>query len=159
MGFFETLRRVLTGGEIGGEDWPIDRRLGAAWDVNEVGSGADDATNRPVEGTSGFDRQQWEKKLQRVLGGLPGTRGEWNDLLTEAAALGFNAEWVEARKRDEFVLLVRRAVADRCVTEAEHWTLEMARDLIGLTESDAEAVLRAIVAEANAFYGKAVVEE
>jgi hypothetical protein len=53
-------------------------------------------------------------------------------------------------------MLVRQAVSDRHVTEDEHHKLELARDLIGLPEDKAEAILHAIVAEAEAFFGKPV---
>lgn len=159
MGFLDTLRRVLAGGEAGADDLPIDRRLGEAWGVNEVGSGADDTTDRPVEGTSPYDRDQWAKKLTRVLAGLPGSRAEWSDLTTEAAALGLDPDWVAARHRAEFALLIRRAVADRRVTELEHLRLELARELIGIPAPEAESVLLATIAEANAFFGKPVVRD
>ena len=53
-------------------------------------------------------------------------------------------------------MLVRRAVADRKVTEDEHQKLDLARDLIGLSEADAEAALHDIVAEAKSFFDKSV---
>ncbi len=159
MAFLDTLRRVMAGGEAGADELPIDRRLGEAWGINEVGSGADDTTDRPTEGTSAFDRNQWEKKLQRVLGALPGSRGQWDDLALEAAALGFEPGWVADRHRAEFALLVRRAVADRIVTEAEHLKLELARELLGIPVPDADALLMATLDEANAFFGKPVVRD
>jgi len=158
MGFFDTLRRVMTGDQAGADDLPIDRRLGDQWGLDEVGSGADDHTDRPAEGTSAFDRQQWERKLSRILDELPDSRGQWDDLTVEAAALGLDPGWLARRQRAEFVLLVRRAVADRAVTEAEHRRLDMARELIGISEPDAEAVLHAVVGEAESFFGKPVVE-
>ncbi|MCA1684739.1 MAG: hypothetical protein LC745_01885 [Planctomycetia bacterium] len=158
MGFYDALKRVLGGGQAGADEWPIDRRLGESWGVNEVGSGADDTTDRPAEGTSAFDRRQWERKLKRVLDKLPGSQGEWDDLMTEAGALGFDPRWVAERRRAEFALLVRRAVSDRVVTDAEHRKLDLARELLGVTEPEAEAVLKEVVGEARAFFGKPVVE-
>ena len=158
MGFFDALRRVLAGGQAGADELPIDRRLGDDLGFNEVGTGADDHTDRPVEDTSAFDRRQWERKLKRILDELPGSHGEWGDLMVEAGALGFDPDWVAQRQRAEFALLVRRAVADRAVTEAEHRKLDLARELIGIPEPEAETILHSIVAEAESFYGKPVVE-
>ena len=55
-------------------------------------------------------------------------------------------------------MLIRQAVSDRHVTEEEHRKLDLARDLIGIPEAEAEAILHAIVAEAEAFFGKPVEE-
>jgi hypothetical protein len=156
MGFFDALRRVLAGGQVGADEMPIDRRLGDAWGFGEVGSGADDNSDLPAETTGAFDRRQWERKLKRILDELPGSRGEWGDLMVEANALGLDPAWVAERQRAEFDLLVRRAVADRSVTEAEHRKLDLARELVGLSETEAEAVLNAVVAEAESFFGKPV---
>lgn len=158
MGFFDTVRRVMAGGQAGTGDLPIDRRLGDQWGLDEVGSGADDNTDRPTEGTGAYDQQQWERKLSRILDELPGSRDQWDDLMIEAGALGFDPEWLARRQGAEFALLVRRAVADRAVTEAEHRKLDLARELIGIPEPEAEAVLRAIVGEAESIFGKPVVE-
>jgi hypothetical protein len=154
MGFFDALQRVLGGGQIGADGLPIDRRLGDDLGLNEVGSGADDNSSQPIEGTSAFDRRLWERKLKRVLDELPGSRGEWDDLMVEAGALGFDAGWVAQRQRAEFALLVRRAVADRVITEPEHRKLDLARELIGLSNDEAEAVLSGVVAEVHAFFEK-----
>jgi hypothetical protein len=163
MAFFDTLRRVLTGDLAKVDTRPTtatDRRgLGDAWGLDEVGSGADDHTERPVEDTSAFDRRQWERKLKRILDELPGSRGEWDDLMLEAASLGFDPGWVAQRERAEFALLVRRAVADRAVTEAELRKLELARKLIGMPEPEAEKALHAIVAEAESFFSAPVVKK
>jgi hypothetical protein len=160
MAFYETLRRVLGGGVAADlEDRSKERGLGDAWGLNEVGSGADDQTDRPVEGTSAFDRRQWERKLKRILDELPASQHEWGELMVEAGALGFDPDWVAQRQRAEFALLVRRAVADQAVTEAEHRKLELARELIGIPEGEAELVLHSIVSEAETFFGKPVVEE
>ena len=55
-------------------------------------------------------------------------------------------------------MLIRQAVSDRHVTEEEHRKLDLARDLIGIPEAEAESLLHAIVAEAEAFFGKPVEE-
>jgi hypothetical protein len=77
--------------------------------------------------------------------------------MLEAASLAFDPGWVAQRQRAEFALLVRRAVADRTVTEAELPKLELARELIGIPEPEAERVLHAIVAEAESFFRAPVV--
>jgi hypothetical protein len=70
--------------------------------------------------------------------------------------MDFDPAWVAQCSRDEFALLVRRAVADRVVTEAEHRKLDLARDLIGIPDAEAETILHAIVAEAETFFGGSV---
>ena len=46
---------------------------------------------------------------------------------------------LRAQVEDEFRLLIRRAVADRKLTPQEHRKLDLARDLIGISEAEAEA--------------------
>ena len=53
-------------------------------------------------------------------------------------------------------MLVRRAVADRLFTEAEHRKIDLARDLMGIPEPDAEEILHQVVVEAEKFFGGAV---
>ena len=106
--------------------------------------------------TGAYDRDQWRKKLKLILEKLPESRAQWDDLIQEAGALGLDTAWVEQCQREEFALMVRRAVADLGVTLQEHHKLELARTLIGLSEDEAEATLHAIAAEAEAFFGKPV---
>ena len=103
-----------------------------------------------------YDRAQWAKKLKRVLEELPDSRPQWDDVVAEAKAMGFDPDWVSGRQRDEFLMLLRRTVADRVVTEAEHRKLELARDLIGIPDAEAEAALPDVVAEAESFFGDKV---
>jgi hypothetical protein len=56
----------------------------------------------------------------------------------------------------EFSLMMRRAVADRHVTPEEHSKIDLARSLIDIPEAEAEAMLQAIVREAESFFGNAV---
>jgi hypothetical protein len=143
MGFFDTLRRVLTGDDprpTATSD--VDRRAGLL---------------PPEAGTPGvYDLTQWQKKLKRILDELPGSQSQWADLMAEERAMGFDPQWVRRCQLEEFHLLVRRAVSDRHFTEADHRKLDLARDLIGIPELEAEAILHAIVAEAEAFFGKPV---
>jgi hypothetical protein len=103
-----------------------------------------------------YDQTNWLKKLKRILDGLPESRPEWDDLVAEARALNFDPDWVARSQVDEFMLLVRRAVADGVFTEPEHRKLDLARDLIGIPEAEAEAALSSIVAEAESFFGKTI---
>jgi hypothetical protein len=152
MGFFDTLRRVLTGAHPAAAPAPSDRKP-------VPGLGDDkDRSEAPTPGPDVYDRVQWQKKLKRILDELPASRGEWPDLMTEARALGFDSPWVRDCQLEGFQMLIRQAVADRHVTEEEHRKLDLARDLIGIPEVEAEATLHAIVAEAEAFFGKPVEE-
>ncbi len=145
MGFFDTVRRVLH----------IDNHPAAAvehtWGLDDQETGPGDAAEAGL-----YDRSQWQKKMKRILEGLPGTKPEWADLKSDARALNLDAAWVAKSELAEFTLLVRRAVSDRHFTEEEHRKLDLARDLIGLPEDRAEAVLHGVVAEAEKFFGKKV---
>jgi hypothetical protein len=109
----------------------------------------------PPETTS-YDREQWRKKLKRVLGALPRSEPEWRDLSQEAGALKFGREWLARTYREEFALMVRKIVSDREVTAAEHHNLDLARSLMGISDAEAEASFHAIVSEAEAFFGESV---
>ena len=102
---------------------------------------------------SDFDREQWLRKLKRLLANLPGTDAEWVDLHQEAGSLGFAAEWVKLTLMQEFSLLVRKIVADKEVTQKEHQQLDQARKLLGIPDEQAVAIFHTIVAEAEAFFG------
>jgi hypothetical protein len=151
MGFFDALRRTL-GGESGLKVSPREveaRFLGVDSDELPL------TPETPFE-SGKYDRAHWAKKLKRVLAELPASRPDWEDLAAEARAMDFDPAWVAQCGRDEFSLLVRRAVADRVLTEAEHFKLDLARDLIGIPDAEAEAILLAIVAEAKTFFGGTV---
>ncbi len=53
-------------------------------------------------------------------------------------------------------MLVRRVVADRVVTEAEHRRLDLARELLDIPDPEAVAILQTVVAEAERFFGGTV---
>ena len=146
MGFFETLRRVL--GQA-----PANDKVAAAWNLDTDGEPAE---SKPQADSGEFDRTQWQKKLKRILDELPASQHEWDGLMTESRALHFDEEWVTKCQVDEFMLLIRRAVSDRHFTEVEHRKLDLARDLIGIPEPEAEAALLSVVAVAEAFFGKSV---
>jgi hypothetical protein len=153
MGFFDALRRVLhrdAGGPAGGD-------LAAAWGLSE--GGADAGPTRPADleaDATAYDRAQWQKKMKRILDELPGSQSQWAELMSEARALNLDPAWVTRCQVDEFMLLIRRAVSDRHFTEAEHRKLDLARDLIGIPEAEAEAALNSIIAEAESFFGGSV---
>lgn len=145
MGFFDALRRVLGPSNPPGTAAPPAVEEGAPADLRPRDAGA-------------YDHTQWRKKLKRILEELPTSRAEWDELQYEARALELDPGWIEECQREEFLLLVRRAVCDRVVTEAEHRKLDLARELIGMPEPEAEATLLLIVAEAESFFGKPVRE-
>ena len=152
MEFFDTLRRVLTGAHPAAAPAPSDQKPvpGLAGDTPR--------SEATTPGPDVYDRVQWQKKLMRILDELPASQVEWPVLMTEARALGFDPPWVHDCQLEGFQMLIRQAVADRHVTEEEHRKLDLARDLIGIPEAEAEAILHAIVAEAEAFFGKPVEE-
>jgi hypothetical protein len=158
MGFFDALKRVLNhDSRVHGAD-EAQERIRAAWGLNEAEPPA-----RPhvpeVQGASAYDRSQWQKRLRRVLDDLPASEPQWQNLQTDAQALNLEPDWVAEKEREEFVFLVRRAVSDRIVSENEHQRLDLARKLIGMSEAEAEGLLHAIVAEAEAFFGKPIKDE
>ena len=96
------------------------------------------------------------QEAQAVLRELPDPGPDWDDVAAEARPWISTPHGSPQCGRDEFALLVRRAVADRVVTEAEHRKLDLARDLIGIPDAEAEAILHAVVAEAETFFGGSV---
>jgi hypothetical protein len=150
MGFFDALRRVL-GGHHSQAHGLADSGLAKAWGLD-----APVAEKPASEEASAYDRAQWLKRLKRILAELPASKGEWTVLVADAKALHFDPKWLEECQREEFRLLVRRAVSDRKFTEAEHRKLDLARDLMGIPEAEAEEILHAIVAEAETFFGRSV---
>jgi hypothetical protein len=97
--------------------------------------------------------------LKRIFDGLPASQPEWEALMTEARAYNLDEDWISERLAEEFTLLIRSVVADRVLSEDDLDRIEAARRLIGITESQAETAVRAIVADAETFFGEAVVEE
>ncbi len=151
MGFFDALRRSLGGGAA---PEPTAREIEARF----LGVDPDElplSPETPFE-SGAYDRAQWAKKLKRVLAELPDSRADWEDVAAEARAMDFDPAWVAQCGRDEFAMLVRRAVADRVVTEAEHRKLDLARDLLGIPDAEAVSILHAVVAEAETFFGGTV---
>jgi hypothetical protein len=148
MAFLDALRRSLGGGSTSN---PSPREIEAAF----LGVDPDTlpiADETPFE-SGAFDRAQWAKKVKRVLNELPDSKPDWDDLAAEARAMDFEPDWVTQCYVEEFTLLVRRAVADRVVTDAEHRNLDLARDLIGLPDAQAVEILHSVVAEAESFFG------
>lgn len=164
MGFFDALRRVLDAERDDRGDRGDPRMSetvtgdGSAHPEYPDGRvvAADPAEMAAPPRTTDYDRDQWHRKLKRILERLPATEGEWPDLMREAGGLGLDPAWVEHSQREEFALLVRRAVADRTVTLEEHRKLEQARLLIGLPDAEAESILSGVVAEAEDFFGRPV---
>lgn len=163
MGFFASLRRALgTAPELASEE---RERLSQAWKQYEdttcelpttPRSSARVAIDAAGPGNVQYDATHWRKKLKTFLERLPDSRDEWDDIASDANALGFDPGWVDRAKKQEFTLLVRRAVADARVTKEEHEVLELARSLLGLTDDDAERTLHEVFAEAEEFFGKPI---
>jgi hypothetical protein len=164
MGFFTALGRILraTDDEMGAEH---RSRLYEAWGLSdtshpEFADGrapvADPAEMAAPPQTTDYDRTQWERKLRTILDGLPESQEQWDRLLSEASALGFEDDWVRSRQREEFGMLIRRVVADSRMTPQEQRNIELARSLIGLSEADAEQVLGEVIAEAEAVFGRRI---
>ena len=151
MGFFDTLSRVL-----GGNKGPqyTSREIEAI----HLGMDPDELPIAPEEPFEAghFDRTQWAKKVKRVLERLPESQKEWSTVLAESKAMDFDPAWVQQCIVEEFTMLVRRFVADRVVTETEHRKLDFARDLLGIRDAEAEAILHQVVADAETFFGKQV---
>lgn len=155
MGFFETLRTVLADDFAGSTESRTDARKEVAGGKKSAagpGQSSDDVA-------CWYDRTEWRKKLQRILDGLPQTQPEWDTLVSEARALKFDPAWVKQCEREEFLFMIRRAVSDGVVSEPDHQKLELARQLIGMPDPDAEAALRSIVAEADSIFVKPVRED
>ena len=94
--------------------------------------------------------------MKRLLDELPASEPQWAELMSDARALNFDQDWITRSQVEEFLLLIRRAVSDRRFNEQEHRKLELARDLIGIPEAEAEAALHFIVAEAEFFFDRSV---
>src|ERR671921_434261 len=159
MGLFDSLRRLRHAHD--GKQHDQRRRLAQLWGLDEREAFGDEATvsasgeaetSEPVD----YDRDQWQKKMTRILEDLPDSRDQWGPMMAEARALGFDGHWMRQAQVEEFTLLVRRAVADGVFTEKEHRLLDLARDLIGLPEAEAEALVHTIVTEAESFFGKTI---
>ncbi len=153
MGFFDSLRRVL--GDDHAKAGPINARAAGAWNLDDEGDPRDAAEPEPFHGSE-YDRKNWRKKLKHILEELPASRAKWPDHIADAHALGIDEATIRDWCRDEFALMVRRTVADRVVTEAEHRNLDLARDLLAIPDAEAEAILHDVVAEAEKFFGKSV---
>lgn len=154
MGFLDTFRSWVGSTPKANLD-----ELNAMWDrsiLDESGvetPPADPAKMEAPVATTDYDREQWRKKLKRILNHLPRSQPEWDDLVQEAGALELGDEWVSTTFCVEFSLLIRKFVSDRVVTSEEHHTLDLARSLMGITDEEAESLLHAIVVEAESFFG------
>ena len=63
---------------------------------------------------------QWAKRLRRILDELPGSQPQWHEVMTEEPRHSISSRMDGPATREEFEFLVRRAVADRLVSEEEH---------------------------------------
>ena len=154
MGFFDSLRRILSDDAPAGRG-TTSQGLSHAWSLHDTDDHAAGTDPEPFHGGE-YDRKNWRKKLKLILDELPASRGRWADHIADAHAMGFEPDQIATWCRDEFTLMVRRIVADRVVTEEEHRTLDLARDLLAIPDAEAEQILHDVAAEAEAFFGKSV---
>ncbi|MDR3621498.1 MAG: hypothetical protein P4L85_19260 [Paludisphaera borealis] len=164
MGFFDVLKGFLSSVAHPGASDHARARLRDAWGLDDESPAAARATSSIAPSADAdlpslYDVEQWRKKLRRIFEDLPASKSEWPAMMTEARAYNLDDAWIAERLAEEFTLLIRGVVADRVLSEADHERVETARKLIGITESQAEATVHAIVAEAEAFFGGSVVEE
>ena len=155
MGMFDGLARLMGGRPDRGLDLT---RLTESWGLGDPSDDAVEAgpmSSHPDDPVA-YDRDQWARRLKRVLADLPDSKGEWTALIADGRALGLDPAWIDRHQREEFDLIVRQVVSDGVFTEAEHRKLDLARDLIGLPDAEAEAIVHAIVAEAEAFFGRPI---
>jgi hypothetical protein len=153
MGFLEALKHALGTAPLLARpeffDGPADATDGA------MPAASSDA---PAQQATRYDRTLLHRKLTRILDELPGSEPQWKALMFDARALELEPDWIGRARLEEFLLPVRRAVADRVVTEPEHRKLDLARRRIGLPGAEAGAALLGIVAEAESFFGAPVRE-
>jgi hypothetical protein len=154
MGFLDSLRKTLGVAPTAGLG-PINPRLAGATGVDDEGDAATAAVPEPFQG-SDYDKKTWRKKLKVVLDELPEGRSRFREVLAEGLSLGIPPATIAAWGREEFTMLVRQVVADRVVTDAEHRRIDLARELLEIPDADAQAILRAIVADAETFFGGTV---
>jgi hypothetical protein len=163
MGFLDLLKSYFSGESAGASD-DARARIRDAWGLEDESSGAPReassiAPTADADAPSAYDVAQWRKKLRRIFEELPASQPEWAPLMTEARAYHLDGDWISERLAEEFTLLIRSVVADRLLSEDDLARIETARKLIGITEAQAETAVRAIVADAEAFFGGSVVEE
>src|SRR4051794_36927674 len=144
MGFFDALRQMM-----GATPDPAGEgrtRLAEAWGISDTSHpefpdgaapAADPAEMAEPPDPIAYDREQWQRKVHRVLDKLPASREEWDVLLAEGQSLGLDPDWMLRVQVEAFTMLVRRVVADRKITAQEHRKLDLARDLIGMSDDDA----------------------
>jgi transketolase len=157
MGFFDAIRRLR---HAHGGTQEQRHRLAKAWGLDEEEAFDAETESAPARSvtpvSTEYDQAQWQKKMKRILAELPESRGEWDLLMAEARALKFDGRWLRQAQVEEFTLLARRAVAHGVFSEKDHQALDLARDLIGLPDAEAAALLHSIVAEAEEFFGKPI---
>lgn len=161
MGFFNTIGRLLRAPDDSSLSERDRTRLLDAWGLAEVSRSEESESNATgkliaTDNASEYDRTQWQRRLRTILNGLPDSKDQWSDLNSDAAALGFDGEWVRTRQREEFELLVRRAVADGRFSPQEHRNIDLARVLLDLSEGEAEQIVTAIVGEAEEIFSREV---
>jgi hypothetical protein len=149
--------RLFQGWSSSEKDLELRRRALERWaEAGPETDGGEDVFVVSQHAATDYERTLWRKKLQRILDDLPDSKSEWPDFAPDGDVLGLGDAWIHDRMVEEFTLLIRRVIADGVVTDAEHRKLDMARDLIGLSDSQAEAIFQQAIEEAEAFFGKSV---
>ena len=151
MGFLDALRgRVSLAGQEAGETSHAIVPPGAVTVPAEL------ETSVGPSGAGLYDREQWRRKLKRILEKLPQSEHDWAHLEQEARALDFGDTWITHAYLDELALMIRKIVSDRVVTAEEHRKIDLARSLMGITDDEAECMVHTIVVEAEQFFGKSI---
>lgn len=154
MGLFDLLHSARQ------QDSEMDERTRAklyqAWGLSEENQFDRTAEEKTSATPLDYDRIQWIRKLRHVLSELPDSEDRWETLVREGRAKQFEDAWMRQFMLDEFAMLVRQAVADRVFTDRERQKLEVARLLIGLNETEANAIYTTVIREAETFFGEEV---
>jgi hypothetical protein len=163
MGFLSVLRGFLADKSRLDASEESRERLRDAWGLDLDSEPADEpgasAPGPDADAASEFDKTQWRRKLHHIFEKYPASSGEWPRLMQEARGLRLDDAWVAEGMKDEFTMMIRALIADRRLTEEEQARLEAVRVLAGLTEEDAAALVRSVVADAERFFGGDVVVE
>jgi hypothetical protein len=157
MGFLNALKRILGNLDTHPQNISADDRakLASAWGLAESDLNAEESTSasetRPA---TDYDVELWHRKLKSLLDKLPESREQFADFMADAQALNFDTRWVDETIREEFTLLIRRCLSDHVLTPGEHQKIDLARELMGIPETEAIQILDKTVADAEAFFGK-----
>src|SRR4051812_13604099 len=109
MGFLDALRG-WSGGRTG-EFKAVERALDESTSHPEFPRrvpAADPEAMALPPATTPYDREQWRRKLKRILASLPQSENEWADLRQEGGALDLGEDYLQKTYREEFTLMIRK---------------------------------------------------